>query len=76
MRNGATRASSYLFVVPAVTAIAAWPVLGTPLQPVAVVGLAVAGIGLWLASPARAGRAPARVPAQARVHTPDPAPVG
>jgi drug/metabolite transporter (DMT)-like permease len=69
-QRGATRASSYLFVVPAVTAIAAWPMLGTALQPLAVVGLAVAGTGLWLASPARAGHAPApaRVPrATARV---------
>ncbi|HEY2272966.1 MAG TPA: DMT family transporter [Jatrophihabitantaceae bacterium] len=53
-RRGATRASSYLFVVPAVTAIAAWPVLGTPLQPTAVVGLLVACVGLRLASPAHA----------------------
>jgi drug/metabolite transporter (DMT)-like permease len=55
-QRGATRASSYLFIVPAVTAIAAWPVLGTPLQPTAVAGLAVAAAGLWLANPARAAR--------------------
>jgi hypothetical protein len=55
-QRGATRASSYLFLVPAVTAIGAWPILGTALQPTAVAGLAVAGAGLWLASPARAAR--------------------
>jgi drug/metabolite transporter (DMT)-like permease len=53
-QRGATRASSYLFLVPAVTAIGAWPILGTPLQPTTIAGLAVAATGLWLASPARA----------------------
>jgi drug/metabolite transporter (DMT)-like permease len=67
-QRGATRASSFLFVVPAVTAVAAWPVLGTALQPTAVVGLAVAGVGLWLSSPARARR-----PAPGSA-APDPAP--
>jgi drug/metabolite transporter (DMT)-like permease len=55
-QRGATRASSYLFVVPAVTAIAAWPILGAPLQPTAVLGLVVAATGLWLASPMRSHR--------------------
>ena len=55
-QRGATRASSYLFVVPAITAIAAWPILGTPLHYTAVVGLAVAAAGLWLARQ-RTGRA-------------------
>src|SRR4051794_12122762 len=32
-RRGATDASSHLFVVPAVTALAAWPLLGVPLGP-------------------------------------------
>ena len=31
--RGAARASSLLFVVPAVTALAAWPILGTPVGP-------------------------------------------
>jgi drug/metabolite transporter (DMT)-like permease len=47
--RGATRASSLLFVVPAVTAIAAWPVLGVPVAATTVPGLALAGLGLWLA---------------------------
>jgi drug/metabolite transporter (DMT)-like permease len=57
-QRGATRASSFLFLVPAVTAIGAWPILGTPLQPTAVAGLAVAATGLWLASRARQPRQP------------------
>jgi drug/metabolite transporter (DMT)-like permease len=47
--RGATRASSLLFVVPAVTALAAWPILGTPVGPTAALGLVIAGAGLWLA---------------------------
>jgi drug/metabolite transporter (DMT)-like permease len=46
--RGATRASSLLFVVPATTAIASWPVLGQPIGITAVVGLVVAGIGVNL----------------------------
>lgn len=48
-QRGATATSSLLFVVPAVTAIAAWPVLGTPLGVTAGAGLLVAGAGLFLA---------------------------
>jgi len=48
-RRGPTQGTSLLFVVPAVTALAAWPVLGEPVGPVALVGLVVAGAGLWLA---------------------------
>jgi drug/metabolite transporter (DMT)-like permease len=48
-QRGATRASSLLFLVPAVTAVAAWPVLGTAISPTALPGLALAGLGLWLA---------------------------
>ena len=47
-KRGATRASSLLFVVPAVTAIAAWPILGAPLGATTVLGLAIAAAGLWL----------------------------
>jgi drug/metabolite transporter (DMT)-like permease len=47
-QRGATATISLLFVVPAVTAIAAWPVLGTPLSVTAVAGLLVAGMGLLL----------------------------
>jgi drug/metabolite transporter (DMT)-like permease len=47
-QRGATRASSLLFVVPAVTAIAAWPILGTPIGATTVAGLAIAAVGLRL----------------------------
>ena len=47
-RRGATGASSHLFVVPAVTAVAAWPVLGLRLGPLTVVGLAIVVLALGL----------------------------
>lgn len=47
-QRGATRASSLLFVVPAVTAIAAWPILGAPIGVTTVLGLAIAAAGLRL----------------------------
>jgi drug/metabolite transporter (DMT)-like permease len=47
-QRGATRASSLLFVVPAVTAIAAWPILGAPIGTTTVLGLAIAAAGLRL----------------------------
>lgn len=53
-QRGATRASSYLFVVPAVTALGSWPILGIPIEPTTVAGLVVSAVGLWLAGPARA----------------------
>jgi drug/metabolite transporter (DMT)-like permease len=53
-QRGATRASSLLFVVPAVTALAAWPILGAPIGTTTLCGLAVAGTGLWLAGTRRA----------------------
>jgi drug/metabolite transporter (DMT)-like permease len=60
-QRGATRASSLLFLVPAVTALAAWPVLGTPVGPTTAFGLLIAGAGLWLAR--ATGAAPGRSPA-------------
>jgi drug/metabolite transporter (DMT)-like permease len=47
-QRGATRASSLLFVVPAVTAFAAWPILGAPTGATTVLGLAIAAVGLRL----------------------------
>jgi drug/metabolite transporter (DMT)-like permease len=47
-RRGATQGTSLLFVVPGVTALVGWPLLGQPVGAVAVVGLLVAGVGLWL----------------------------
>jgi drug/metabolite transporter (DMT)-like permease len=46
--RGATRTSSLLFIVPATTAIASWPVLGQRLGLTAVAGLVVAGVGVTL----------------------------
>ncbi len=54
-RRGATGASSHLFVVPAVTAVGAWLVLGTPLGPLTVVGLAIVVVALMLATGRLAG---------------------
>ena len=47
-RRGATGASSHLFVVPAITALAAWPVLGTRPGPLTVLGLAIVVVALML----------------------------
>lgn len=59
--RGATRASSLLFLVPAVTALASWPVLGQPFGFDAVGGLALAGAGVYLLS-ARRNRPTGAVP--------------
>jgi drug/metabolite transporter (DMT)-like permease len=53
--RGATRTSSLLFLVPAATAIASWPILGQRLGATAVAGLIVAGAGVTLMRP-RAGQ--------------------
>jgi drug/metabolite transporter (DMT)-like permease len=47
-KHGATRASSRLFVVPAITALASWPLLGTPIVALTFVGLVLAAAGLRL----------------------------
>lgn len=54
-RRGPTGASSHLFVVPAVTALAAWPLLGVRLGPWTVVGLAIVVLALMLATGRLAG---------------------
>ena len=59
-RGGATRASSHLFVVPAVTALVAWPMLGTPLGPLTVVGLVIVVVALSLATGRIGGPRPAQ----------------
>jgi drug/metabolite transporter (DMT)-like permease len=52
-QRGATQASSLLFVVPGITALSAWPILGTRVGPTALMGFAVATCGLRLASASR-----------------------
>jgi drug/metabolite transporter (DMT)-like permease len=61
-RHGPTRGTSLLFLVPAVTALVGWVLLREHVGAVAVLGLVVAGAGLWL------GRRRTPVP------VPDPAP--
>jgi drug/metabolite transporter (DMT)-like permease len=46
--RGATGASSLLFVVPSLTALEGWLVLGTRIGPAAIAGLAISALGLWL----------------------------
>jgi drug/metabolite transporter (DMT)-like permease len=64
--HGATRASSTLFLVPAVAAIAAWPMLGTPIVPLTVVGLALSAAGLRLIAVRRVAEAAGQQPAPRR----------
>jgi drug/metabolite transporter (DMT)-like permease len=49
--NGATQASSLLFAVPAITAIASWPILGVRPGALTVVGLVIVGVALRLGRP-------------------------
>ena len=61
-RRGATGASSHLFVVPAITALAAWPLLGTRPGPLTVAGLAIVVVALMLTT-GRIGGGRGRQPA-------------
>jgi drug/metabolite transporter (DMT)-like permease len=47
-RRGATGASSLLFIVPPLTALEGWLILGTRIGPAAIGGLAISALGLWL----------------------------
>jgi drug/metabolite transporter (DMT)-like permease len=47
-KRGATGASSLLFIVPPLTALEGWLVLGNRIGPAAIVGLAISALGLWL----------------------------
>ncbi len=62
-RRGATGASSHLFVVPAITALAAWPLLGTRPGPLTAVGLAIVVVALMLTTGRLAGPAGLSSPA-------------
>lgn len=46
--RGATGASSLLFIVPPLTAVEGWLVLGSRIGPAAIAGLAISSVGLWL----------------------------
>jgi drug/metabolite transporter (DMT)-like permease len=58
-RGAAAQVTSYFFLVPGVTALIAWVVFGETLGPVAVTGLAVAVLGVALATRGPADPAPA-----------------
>jgi drug/metabolite transporter (DMT)-like permease len=47
-RHGPTRGTSLLFLVPSFTAFLGWLLLGEPVGVVALAGLGIAGLGLWL----------------------------
>lgn len=47
-RRGATGGSSLLFLVPAVTALASWAILRSPIGGLAIIGLLITGAGLVL----------------------------
>jgi drug/metabolite transporter (DMT)-like permease len=69
-RHGATRGTSLLFLVPSATALIAWAILREPVGPVAVGGLGIAGLGLWLGRrPTAPVPSPDRVPVAAGVRT-------
>ena len=51
----ASQVSTLFFLTPAVTAVMAWAVVGQTLDPMAVAGLAVGGVGVLLASGIRPG---------------------
>jgi drug/metabolite transporter (DMT)-like permease len=64
-RHGPARGTSLLFMVPAVTALIAWVLVGEPVGEVAVLGLVIAGSGLWLGR--RRTPTPVAAPARAPV---------
>jgi drug/metabolite transporter (DMT)-like permease len=61
-RDGPTRGTSLLFLVPSVTAFLGWALLGQPVGAMALAGLGIAGLGLWLGRRTTSpGPAPQRV---------------
>jgi drug/metabolite transporter (DMT)-like permease len=58
IRHGdASKVSALFFLMPAISALIAWVVLGEPMPPLAWPGLAIAGLGVWLATRPVAPRA-------------------
>jgi drug/metabolite transporter (DMT)-like permease len=69
-RDGPTRGTSLLFLVPSFTAFFGWLVLGERVGVVALLGLGIAGFGLWLGRrPSLAAALPAPVVVGAGVRT-------
>ena len=49
IRKGeAARVTSLLYLVPGGAALLAWPILGETFTPLAIAGMATAGLGVWL----------------------------
>ncbi|QIS16739.1 DMT family transporter [Nocardia arthritidis] len=65
-RMDATRVSRLLFVTPAVTAVAAWLIVGQPLHPLTIAGLAIGLAGMMFAS-RKPSAEPVRQPGPAAV---------
>ncbi len=64
-RHGPTRGTSLLFLVPSFTAFFGWLLLGERVGAVALLGLAIAGFGLWLGRRPARRRQPRRLPVPA-----------
>ncbi len=57
LRDGrATTVTSYMYLVPAVTALMAWAMFGESLEPLALAGMAVTLTGIWLVAGGRSDR--------------------
>ena len=57
LRDGrATTVTSYMYLVPAVTALMAWAMFGESLEPLALAGTAVTLTGIWLVAGGRSDR--------------------
>lgn len=63
-KGGAARVTSLLYLVPGGAAALAWPILGETLAPLALIGMATAGFGVWLVMGGRPRPQPARTPAR------------
>ena len=61
-RGGAGASSSVFFLMPPVTAVLAWLILGETLQPLGLLGLVIAVVGVAVATHTRGRRVPYDVP--------------
>jgi EamA-like transporter family len=69
-RMDASRVGALLLLVPAVTAIASWPVLGEALHPLTLVGMVVAAAGVGTVLRRQPGATRDRQPAATRERKP------
>jgi hypothetical protein len=68
-RMDASRVGALLLLVPAVTAIASWPVLGEALHPLTLVGMVVAAVGVGTVLRRQPAATRDRKPAATRART-------